>query len=772
MRLRSKLLVAFFSSAVIPAFIVGFLLYSSATAALRDRARATTEDFVLQSSRSLQRWRTQARAQLIFLAGMPPIQGLVRAAETGIDPLDGSTDTHWAARLTSIFERAVEGSEGLRGAAYLDGLGRVRVSVSKAGVSCHPGEADAAWIRELLTLPEGEVSQSRVRLVESDAPAAQRRSGDERAPAASAVPLVFIGTPIRGAQNGSPAGALVIGLDLSGLRSEVAAITHTTTAIIDSRGDLLFHTDPALDFAQLRGRSPSGFDPGPELGEALAGRDHGVHHDAAAREFRVWRKVHYGPDRARDWWGVLAIVDEDELLAPVERMRELTAALSGAMLLLIGVVALGYARMFAGPLLHLRDLASKVAAGDFSGGDVAGFGADEIGDLGRDLSEMARRLGELSNEQQSCETRFRTVIEAAPVGMLLVDRTGTIKLTNDEARRIFGDELVGSDVDRFVPPRVRDQHAQLVAGFFERGDRAMLGIGRDVFAIAADGTETPVEIGISPIRMPEGLHAIAAVMDVSARKAVEAELEDHRRELLRSNAELEQFAHVASHDLKQPLQTIGSFAQLLEKRYASQLDARGVKYIGYIVSGVDRMQQQVADLLELSRVNRQGAPFEIFDLNEALAGVLQLLSAPIHESGAEVSSTELPIVRGDRLQLERLLQNLISNALKFRSTRRPEISISAARCGAQWRIEVRDNGIGFEPRFAQRIFEVFQRLHSRDEFDGTGVGLAICRRIVERHGGTIDAEGKPGQGATFSLTLPAPSAAQLLEFEEKRERGE
>jgi signal transduction histidine kinase len=226
-------------------------------------------------------------------------------------------------------------------------------------------------------------------------------------------------------------------------------------------------------------------------------------------------------------------------------------------------------------------------------------------------------------------------------------------------------------------------------------------------------------------------------------------------ELARSNAELEQFAYVASHDLQEPLRMVASYTQLLARRYRGRLDGDADEFIAYAVDGVTRMQSQIQDLLNYSRLGKKETDFESTDCSAVLDRALVNLKVAIEESGAKVTSDPLPAVAADGNQLVQLFQNLISNAVKFRNHEPPLIHVSAKRSGKEWVFSVHDNGIGFEPQFAERIFVIFQRLHAKGDHPGTGIGLAVCKKIVERHGGRIWAEAEPGQGATFYFTIPA-----------------
>lgn len=232
------------------------------------------------------------------------------------------------------------------------------------------------------------------------------------------------------------------------------------------------------------------------------------------------------------------------------------------------------------------------------------------------------------------------------------------------------------------------------------------------------------------------------------------ELEESVAELGRSNAELQQFAYVASHDLQEPLRMVSSYTQLLAKRYKGKLDADADEFIAYAVDGATRMQRLIHDLLAYSRVSTRGRDFEAVSLEAVLMYALDNLKKAIEESGAVVTHQELPVVTGDERQLVQLFQNLLSNAIKFGGNQPPRVHVSAKSADSAWLVSVRDNGIGLEPQFADRIFVIFQRLHNRAEYPGTGIGLALCKKIVERHGGRIWVESELGKGATFYFTIP------------------
>jgi light-regulated signal transduction histidine kinase (bacteriophytochrome) len=297
--------------------------------------------------------------------------------------------------------------------------------------------------------------------------------------------------------------------------------------------------------------------------------------------------------------------------------------------------------------------------------------------------------------------------------------------------------------------------------YLDTGEGPLLDRRVEMRALNREGHEFPVEMTISTMRIEENVIFSAFIHDISERIRAKEELERTAEELKRSNEELEQFAYIASHDLQEPLRMVTSYTQLLERRYAAQLDDAAREFIGYAVDGARRMQEFITGLLRYSRVGTETRVAEDVDLQEAFETVRANLRIAIEESGAAVEARGLPVVKGDARQLTQLFQNLIANGLKFRKPgQAPHIEVWAEREGDSWKVAVKDNGIGLDPQFSERVFTIFQRLHTRDEYEGTGLGLAICKKIVERHGGRIWFESTEGEGATFFFTLPAAPPTQ------------
>lgn len=365
------------------------------------------------------------------------------------------------------------------------------------------------------------------------------------------------------------------------------------------------------------------------------------------------------------------------------------------------------------------------------------------------------------SDRERADERFRLAVEAAPNAMIMVDQRGCMTLVNSQTEKLFGyarDELIGQSIDMLVPDRFRAGHAGQRQAFVAHARARPMGAGRDLYGRRRDGSEFPVEIGLNPLRTSEGMFVLSAIADITERKRAEIELRQRTEELARSNRDLEQFAYVASHDLQEPLRAVAGPLQLLQRRYQGQLDARADEFITHAVDGATRMQSLIDDLLSYSRVGRLEDPAEPTESAEALERALRNLSVLVRESGAQITHDPLPRVRAIPTQLTLLMQNLIGNALKFRSkAHTPTVHISATRVDEGWQFAVKDNGIGIEPQYFERIFLIFQRLHTRREYAGTGLGLALCKRIVEHHGGRIWLESTPGEGTTFFFTLREPA---------------
>ena len=354
------------------------------------------------------------------------------------------------------------------------------------------------------------------------------------------------------------------------------------------------------------------------------------------------------------------------------------------------------------------------------------------------------------------EALYRQTFELATTGIAHVDLAGRFMQVNRSLCEILGyseKELIGRPVKEISHPedrnltdsqRMRVRSGEKPSVRFEkryiRKSGAIVWVGLSV-ALACDPSGAPQ-------------YEIALFDDITERKKAEAALREAHEELKRSNGELEQFAYVASHDLQEPLRMVSSYTQLLMRRYGDKLDGDAKEFTAFIVDGATRMKQLIEDLLAYSRVGTRDKNFKPAEAESSLRRALTNLRAAIQDSGATVTQDKLPTIPCDEVQLAQLFQNLIGNALKFKGAEAPRIHVGAQETDAEWVLSVRDNGIGIEPQYFERIFMVFQRLHDKGEYPGTGIGLAIVKKVVERHGGRIWVQSQPGAGTTFHFTMP------------------
>lgn len=372
------------------------------------------------------------------------------------------------------------------------------------------------------------------------------------------------------------------------------------------------------------------------------------------------------------------------------------------------------------------------------------------------IARIARDI----RSQKLADAMFRMAIEASPSGMMMVDSSGFILLVNRELERQFGysrDELVGHSFDMLVPERFRKAHVRSFTEFGHAPAPRRMGAKRDLYALRKDGTEFLAEIGLNAIQSPTGLLILATIVDIAERKRAEDALAAQTEQLRRSNADLEQFAYVASHDLQEPLRMVASYTQLLADRYAGKLDSRADRYIQYTIDGAHRLQALVKDLLAYSRLSTATLQRHRINSKAVLASVLERLSAAVDDAKAEIVAGDLPEITCDESDLGQVFQNLIANAIKFRSDQPVHIEIAARRHDNGWVFSVADNGLGIDPRNHERVFQMFQRLHERGKYEGSGIGLAIAKKLVERHGGRIWVESDTGRGSTFFFTMPPAS---------------
>ena len=357
----------------------------------------------------------------------------------------------------------------------------------------------------------------------------------------------------------------------------------------------------------------------------------------------------------------------------------------------------------------------------------------------------------MAREIKQSKELFRILFYRSPIGTYII-QDGCFRLINRQLAYILGyeeDELIGKPALSFVFEEDREVVREKAVSML----KGECSLGYEFRVINKQARIKWVMETVVPIYYRRKRATLGSLIDVTERKQMEERLKQMTDEMQRSNTELEQFAYVISHDLQEPLRMVSSYTQLLSKRYKKKLDADADEFIAYAVDGAKRMQTLLHDLLEYSRVGTRGQPFSMVNCEHIVEQAMANLKIAIEECGASVSYDVLPTIIGDEGQLVRLFQNLIGNAIKFRGEEAPQVHISALRRNNIVTFSVKDNGIGIDPEHSQNIFEIFRRLHTSEEYPGTGMGLAICKKIVERHGGHISVQSQPGQGSTFYFSV-------------------
>lgn len=358
-------------------------------------------------------------------------------------------------------------------------------------------------------------------------------------------------------------------------------------------------------------------------------------------------------------------------------------------------------------------------------------------------------------ERKKAEERFRLVVESAPNAMLLINEEGKILLVNAQAELLFmysREALIGNKLEMLIPERFRPEHPVHRAGFFSRPQTRAMGAGRDLFALRSDGQEIQVEIGLNPIETPDGTRVLASIIDITERKIRE---EGARRqvELEAKNRELEQFAYIASHDLLEPLRTVKNYLQVFEEDHIHSFDPVALGYTESMKRAVDRMSTLIRALLDFSRLGQDSKSAAV-NCGDLVREVIEDLSTLIHSSQARIEVGNMPTLRLYVPEMRQLFQNLLANSIKFMAKGvAPQIRVLSEEQPGKWLFSVTDNGIGIPSQHFKRIFQIFQRIHRVEEYEGNGIGLANCKKIVELHGGEIWVESEPNRGSTFFFTV-------------------
>jgi PAS domain S-box-containing protein len=714
----------------------------------------------------------QVQRDVAFLAEAPTMQGIIRAqAAGGVDPLDGSTNEELMTRLAGLFEALVRAKPTYLQVRFVgiadDGRELVRVDrLGDGGTIRIVGKDDlarkghATYFAEALRQRRGVVILSEIEL--------NRENGVISEPQ---VPVIRAVTPVF-TVDGKILGAIVINQDVESLFEVLATVQDRghTYFFTNSKGDYLYHPDRARTFRFEYGEKSRLQDDFPEFEKVYSDEEEVLQTAIVSKADETYmvclRKSSYDENDPAQFLGIMVMDSFDQVLG-ISRTVKRRAYLIVAGMVIVGVLAAFLlARRISDPIVSIsRTLQNFEDGKEVDEVTLPVKTGGEAGQLARAFQSMLKRVKEqrvaLEKEvvdRQNAENEAKAVVESASDAILTIDNHGTVLTFNPRAVTLFGyevEEIVGQSAKILIASEHHKLFHSYLAGYRKTGTAQVLENAREFRGRRKDGLTFELELTVGAVENAERNKLIGIIRDIGERKRAERELTHSNQELARSNADLEQFAYVASHDLQAPLRTIISYNQLLAASLGDKLDEECKTYMSYIVEAGTRMRRLLNDLLLYSQTKKDEVAFRSVSLQETFKAVVDDLGAAIEERHAKLSCDDLPTVMGDPTQLRQLLQNLMSNGIKYSTADEPTVHVSAQLQGQHWRIAVKDNGPGIDSSHFQRIFEIFQRLHSNEAYEGTGIGLSICKKIVERHNGEIWVESEPGEGSTFYFTLEA-----------------
>ncbi|MCC9077165.1 PAS domain S-box protein [Litorilinea aerophila] len=716
LKLAPKLTLVFVTFASVLLAGVGWLGYLSGRSSLQNAISAELAAVALEKQAALESWMAQEVEVLNALARSQPVQTLTHQMLTGTDP---ATVREAHDQLVTELLHWVEEANSYQELMVLDGsTGRVVASTSPAEEGKF--KEDRPFFRNGLQGPFLQAPYYSVSLQQL---------------------AMTAGAPIR-ASDGAVLGVLAGRLNLAAMNEILTRRSgrHATDDVYLVNRANFFVSQPRWidDPAVLRRGIHT-----PAVQQCLAGNS-GLLLGTNYLGVPVLSAYRWMPAQELC---LVAEMEQREAYQPIWDFGHSMLLIGSITLLAVSVIATGLSRSLTRPIQQMQEGAVRFAQGDFSL-RLPVRSRDELGLLAQEFNRMAEAL---SVQRIQWRRRADQFFNLSLDMLAILDFEGRFQELNPMWSTTLGfelEELHGMPAHALVHPHDRERT-------LEMAKRLRQGMPLHNFEnryLCKDGSYK--WLLWSAIFDEEERLIYAVARDITERKAAEEMLQRQTEELRRSNADLAQFAYVASHDLQEPLRMVTSYLQLLERRYKDKLDEDAREFIAYTVDGATRMKRLINDLLAYSRVGTRGREFAATDCNQALQQAMANLAVAIEENQAQIIAEPLPTVWADQAQLVQLFQNLINNAIKFRKEEPPRIHVWATRQPNGWRIAVQDNGIGIDPAYHERIFVIFQRLHAKTEYPGTGIGLALCKRIVERHGGRIWVESEPGQGTTFFFELP------------------
>lgn len=724
MKLGPKLTLIFIPIAIVPLVIVGAATYENGRRAIIRQAINHLASINLMKEAELNRWIENGSKELVRLAARPYFKDNFSEVMRHHDAAD---EQHLRQHQAIVDDHLVPYREE---GSYLE-LFILRPEDGLIVISTNPAQ-------------EGKYRESEAYFMEG-----KKGTYVQNVTYSQSLeqPVLVVTTPIRDRQENLIAvlgGRLDLG-ELTKIMEQGQSLTGTEDSYLVNTFNF-FVSEPR--FGQNYALKKTVHSDG--VNAALRGSD-GTGFYLDYRKVPVIGAYNWLPERSM---ALITEIDQSEAFEPVVRMGWVVSGIAAAMAAVAAGMAILFGRTITRPVEELVTGSAEIGRGNLDH-KVGTSADDEIGELSRAFDRMTAELKTttVSRDELVREKDFSdSVINSLPGVFYLFDEAMRFIRWNRNLEKVT--EYAAEEIPAMNPLELfSGEEKELVSEKIEQAFKdGEAWVEADI--LTKSGRCIPFYLTGVRLQIGEEQLLTGVGIDITERKAAEKGLQAALLELNRSNRELEQFAYVASHDLQEPLRMVSSYTQLLAERYGDQLDEKATKYIHYAVDGAVRMQRLINDLLLYSRVNTRGKPFESVDSHALLGEAVRNLSAVIDESGAVIIVDELPTVKADPGQLVMLFQNLLSNALKYRREGIPRVQVTARDAGSDWVFSVRDNGIGLDPQYAERIFVIFQRLHTRAEYPGTGIGLAVCKRIVERHGGRIWVDSELGKGAMFFFSLP------------------
>lgn len=751
---RGKIFFLFCFTSFFTVFFIGSFFYKkTAELSLENQLNKLAAETSLMPP-LLQATFSELGNDVLALSKTPPVQGLIRSIQNGgIDPFDGSTTSLWVRRLETIFESVIGAKPNYVQIRYIgvSDKGRELVRVNRNGDVIErvikenlQQKGQEPYFKKALQLSQGRVYFSVVSL--------NREHGKIQDPF---LPVIRAFVPVYD-QKGRFFGTIIINAAYKKIFENLleALKPDKDLYIINEAGDFLIYQKDGKNSGFSFGKASDSIPEYSLLSVILNDKKRAdtVAQDIGGKAFVFhYIKIFFDlADKSR-FVAVVLKIPQNEMLVATYKLKKQAFILAGILI----VTALSFGAFLSFVISHpLQQMTKEIRK--FDGGSknmkLPVHLRDEVGELARAFRGLVLRLESSRNTEKRSALRLQAVLDNTVEGLITIDEDGTVQNFNKACEEIFGyapEEVLGKNIKMLMPQRYAAHHDQYLKNYREGGEAKIIGLGREVEAMRKDGSIFPIDLSVAEVFQEKGKRIFSGIVrDITERK-------DAEREIMRSNEELERFAYIASHDLQEPLRMVSNFTKILQEEYVDDFGADASEYMRFIIDGSQRMQDLVGALLEYSRIDHEEEEFTAVDSLAQTKIVLANLQCVIEDVHARVRFEELPVVQASPVHFARLMQNLIGNALKYRAEGRvPEIYIRATDIGTEWLFSVADNGIGMKEKYLNQIFIIFKRLHGRNRYGGTGIGLAVCKKIVEGFGGRIWAESVFGEGSTFYFTLP------------------